>query len=189
MKKRTMDLTIFDEGDAGTDGEQTGQSGTGGGANGYTYEQTEEIANARASKAEKKAIEDFYKQHGVNSDEILDAIKDYKQKKAGGSPDIDALTRERDDALKELENMKHEKLLSDKGVRADDMDYVMFKVNKMIDDKTDFQQAAEKFLKENPRFTGSVYRVSTGTSNSDEGSGWSSNHDADDIRKAMGLKG
>lgn len=182
MKKRTMDLTIFDEGNAGTDGGQTGQSGTGGGTNGYTYEQTEEIANARASKAEKKAIENFYKQHGVSSDEILDAIKDYKQKKAGGSPDIDALTKERDDALKELENMKREKLLSGKGVRADDMDYVMFKVNKMIDDKTDFQQATEKFLKENPRFTGPVYRVSTGTSNSDEGSGGGNSTINDAIR-------
>lgn len=101
----------------------------------------------------------------------------------------DQYRRERDDARRELEQYKNDAFLRSKGIRADDMDYVMFKVNKMIDDKTDFQQAAEKFLKENPRFTGPVYRVSTGTSNSDEGSGWSSNHDADDIRKAMGLKG
>ena len=45
--------------------------------------------------------------------------------------------------------MKNEKVLTSKGVKADDLDYVMFKVSKLVDDKTDFEKAADKFLKEN----------------------------------------
>ena len=53
--------------------------------------------------------------------------------------------------------------------QLDDLDYVIFKVNQMVDDKTDFKKAAEKFIKENPRFTGSTYRVSTGSASSGSG--------------------
>lgn len=95
--------------------------------------------------------------------------------------------QERDDARRELEQYKNNAFLKSKGIRADDMDYVMFKINKLVDDKTTFQQAAEKFLKENPRFTGPVYRVSAGISNTSQSSG--SGGEDDDIRKAMGLKG
>ena len=70
--------------------------------------------------------------------------------------------------------MKNEKILAEKGVKSEDLDYVMFKVEKMVDDKTDFKKAAEKYLKENPRFAGSgrgtgTYRVSTGSQSSGNG--------------------
>ena len=64
------------------------------------------------------------------------------------------LQQERDNALKKVEQMEQEKVLTSKGVRTEDLDYVMFKISKMVDEKTDFKKAAEKFLKENPRFTG-----------------------------------
>ncbi len=73
------------------------------------------------------------------------------------------------------------------------MDYVSFKASQLIDDKTDFRQAAEKFLKENPRFTGQGFRVvSTGAATGNiNGSSRGGGSGADDaaIRKAMGLKG
>ncbi len=51
--------------------------------------------------------------------------------------------------------------MSGKGVKTDDLDYVTFKVSKMVNDKTTFEKAAEKYLKENPKYTGSgTYRVS-----------------------------
>ena len=50
--------------------------------------------------------------------------------------------------------MKNTSYLRDKGVKPDDLDYVLFKVSKQVDDKTDFKKAADAFLKENPRFTG-----------------------------------
>lgn len=100
----------------------------------------------------------------------------------------DTYRRERDEARRELEEYKNNAFLKEKGVKADDMDYVIFKASKLMDDQTDFQHAAEKFLKENPRFTGRGFRVvSTGLPDSGpNGSGQAS--DAE-IRKAMGLKG
>ncbi len=96
----------------------------------------------------------------------------------------DTYRRERDDARRELEQYKNDAFLTSKGVI--DRDYVTFKATQLMDDKTNFQQAAEKFLKENPRFMGRGFKVSTGTP--DGGTGRSGVLDAD-IRKAMGLKG
>lgn len=105
----------------------------------------------------------------------------------------DTYRRERDEARRELEEYKNSAFLKEKGVKADDMDYVSFKASQLIDDKTDFRQAAEKFLKENPRFTGQGFRVvSTGAATGNiNGSSRGGGSGADDaaIRKAMGLKG
>lgn len=105
----------------------------------------------------------------------------------------DTYRRERDEARRELENYKNNAFLKEKGVRADDVDYVSFKASQLIDDKMDFKQAVEKFLKDNPRFTGQGFRVvSTGAPTSNiNGSGRSVGSGAEDaaIRKAMGLKG
>lgn len=82
--------------------------------------------------------------------------------------------------------MENEKLLSGKGVKSDDLDYVMFKVSKLVDDKTTFEKAAEKFLKENPRFAGGTnsYRISTSSGSSSEGSGGSMNVSINDRIRA-----
>lgn len=110
----------------------------------------------------------------------------------------DTYRRERDEARRELEEYKNSAFLKEKGVKADDMDYVSFKASQLINDKTDFRQAAEKFLKDNPRFTGQGFKVvSTGVNNNGNGSGGKSaggfgiSAGADDaeIRRAMGLKG
>ena len=50
----------------------------------------------------------------------------------------------------ELEQYKREKFLLGKGVAADDVDYYAFKVGKLVSDTTDFEKAAEQFLKDNP---------------------------------------
>lgn len=86
----------------------------------------------------------------------------------------------------QLEQMRNEKTLTEMGVRAADMDYIMFKAGQRVDGKTDFKAAAEAFLKENPRFTGPTYRVSTGIQT--RGNDTAGKSDAE-IRKAMGLKG
>lgn len=90
---------------------------------------------------------------------------------------MDAITRERDDALAELAQMKNSQTLAQKGVRAEDTDYVMFKIAALMkeDSKLDFEKAATKFLKENPRFATSgsgSYRVKTGTESSGAGQFW-----------------
>lgn len=176
LNKRIMDLHLFDEGGQGGDGGQ-GSSGSGGngsqgnvGGTTYTYQQAEEIATARAQRAEQSALKSFFQQQGMSDAEVKQAIADYKVNKEKNKPNLTAIEQERDNALKELEQVKNEKVLSANGVKVEDLDYVMFKVSKLVDDKTDFTKAAEKFLKENPRFTGAgTYRVSTSTGTGDKG--------------------
>lgn len=43
--------------------------------------------------------------------------------------------------------MENQNLLRGKKVREEDIDYVTFKVGQMVDDKTDFNAAADKFLR------------------------------------------
>lgn len=190
-----MNLQLFEDGAGAGSAGQGSNAGNGnggqenaGGHGAYSFEQAEEIANARADRAEKSALKSYFQQQGMSEDEVNKALKDFKDKKAASQPNVSAIEQERDYALKELENAKNEKVLSGKGVKADDMDYVMFKVQKLVDDKTDFTKAAEKFLKDNPRFTGQgTYRVSTGTqSGGSEGAENANDSINAAIRKAAG---
>lgn len=176
MKKKYMNLQIFADGGEGGTGGQGGNAGTGNGGQGntgnatYSYEQAEEIANARADRASRTALADFFRKQGMNEEQVTQAINDFKAKQKENQPDVSAITRERDDARKELEAMKNTNLLRDKGVKPEDLDYVLFKVQQKVTDKVDFEKAAEDFLKENPRFTGQgTYRVATSTQSGGSG--------------------
>lgn len=201
MKKR-MYLQLFEDGagagsaggqggNAGTgNGGQAGNAGSASGAHGtgtYTYEQAEEIASARADKAERAALANYFRSQGMTEDEVTQAIRDFKEQKAKRQPNTEQLQHDLDEARKENTRMKNEKILAEKGVRSEDLDYVMFKVEKMVDDKTDFKKAAEKYLKDNPRFTGSTYRVSTGSQSGGSGDGGNPNDSINAaIRRAAG---
>lgn len=177
MKK--FNLQLFDNGGqagtgaAGTQGGNAGagnggQSSTGNGGS-FSFAQAEEIANARAERAEKSALSSYFKQQGMSEEEVTQALKDYKANKEKNKPNINALTLERDNALKELNAMKQAQTLTSKGVKQEDLDYVQFKIGKLMeaDSKLDFTKASEKFLKENPRYTSAgTYRVKAGTDNS-----------------------
>ena len=192
MKNKFMNLHIFEEGGNGGEGNTAGQNGNSGNGNGsqsgnagYTFEQAEEIANNRAEKASRAALASFYRQQGLSEEQITTAISDFKAKQKAQQPDVDTITRERDAAQKELQELKNEKILTGKGVKADDLDYVMFKVSKLVDDKTDFTKAAEKFLKENPKYTGAgTYRVSTSTGSDNQDTGGSVNMNINDRIRA-----
>ena len=192
MKNKFMNLHIFEEGGNGGEGNTAGQnrnSGNGNGSQsgnvGYTFEQAEEIANNRAEKASRAALASFYRQQGLSEEQITTAIADFKAKQKAQQPDVDTITRERDAAQKELQELKNEKILTGKVVKADDLDYVMFKVSKLVDDKTDFTKAAEKFLKENPKYTGAgTYRVSTSTGSDNQDTGGSVNMNINDRIRA-----
>lgn len=181
MKNKKMYLQLFEDGGGAGSGGQGGNAGNGGGGHAgntgatYSYEQAEEIASARANKAERTALANYFRSQGMTEDEVTAAIKDFKEKKQANQPNTSQIEKERDDYKKQVEQMQNEKVLTGRGVKADDLDYVMFKVNQMVDDKTDFKKAAEKFLKENPRFTGPTYRVSTGTQTRGNDSGGSGN--------------
>lgn len=199
--KKHFSLQIFDDGSqsgAGAQGAQggaagtgnSGQASTGNNGGGYSFQQAEEIANARAERAEKAALSSYFKQQGMSEEEVNQALKDYKANKEKQKPNVDAITQERDKAVAELAAMKQTQTLQARGVKAEDMDYVQFKIGKLMeaDDKLDFEKAMAKFLKESPRYaqSGSGYRVKTGTDAS-QGSGSQQGDNAsinDAIRRA-----
>ena len=196
MKKKFFDLQLFTDGGEGGTGGGTG-TGTAGNGNGsqnnaggaaYSYEQAEQIAEARADRATKAALADYFKKQGMSEDEVTAALADFKAKRAAQHPGVAAVEKERDAALAQVEEMKNTGYLRDKGVKPDDIDYVLFKVGKNVDDKTDFKKAADAFLKENPRFTGQGYRVvSTGKPDGGAGTGQTVNDSINaSIRSAFG---
>jgi len=197
MRKRFFDLQLFTGGgatdtagagaDTGAAGNNSGGRNNAGGAT-YSYEQAEQIAQARADRAEKAALADFFKRQGMSEDEVAAALADFRMKKAAQRPDVTAVEKERDAALAQVEEMKNTNYLRDKGVKPDDLDYVLFKVSKQVDDKTDFKKAADAFLKENPRFTGQGMKVvSTGKPDGGSGTGQTVNDSINaSIRSAFG---
>lgn len=197
MRKR-MYLQLFDDGAGAGSGGQGGNAGTGNGGQGpagsssgahgngaYTYEQLEEIASARAEKSERAALANFFRSQGMTEAEVTQAITEFKTQRAANQPNVEQIQHDLDEARRENAQMKNEKFLSSKGVKAEDLDYVAFKVSKMVDDKTTFEKAAEKYLKENPRYVGGVtYRVSTSTGSDSNGSGGNMNASINDRIRA-----
>lgn len=188
-----MFLQLFEDGGGAGSGGQGGNAGNGGGGHTgntgatYSYEQAEEIASARANKAERTALANYFRSQGMTEEEVTAAINDFKTKKQANQPNVSQIEKERDTYKNQIEQLQNEKVLTSRGVKAEDLDYVMFKVSKMVDDKTDFNKAAEKFLKENSRFTGQTYRVSTGTQSRGNDSGGNDNNFINAaIRRAAG---
>lgn len=205
MINKHFNLQLFDDGGQGGSGSgqgeaagtgnggQTGNAGNNGnGRSSYSFDQAEEIANARAQRAEKAALASYFKQQGMSEDEVSQAIAAYKAKQAADKPDTGKLTKERDALRAELAALKNSNALRAKGVCEEDLDYVMFKIDALRkeDDKLDFEKAAAKYLKDNPRFTasgGRSYRVKTGTDGShSSGSAQGANDSINSaIRKAI----
>lgn len=203
MRKGFFDLQLFTDGIAGAGGAGAAGAGAGaagngngsqasaGGASGrasYSYEQAEQIAEARAEHASRAALAKYFESQGMTQDEITSAIADFKAKKAAQQPDVSAVEKERDAALAKVAEMENTNYLRDKGVKAEDLDYVLFKVGRQVDDKTDFKKAADVFLKENPKFTGQGYKVvSTGKPDGGTGTGQNVNDSINaSIRSAFG---
>lgn len=169
-----MNLQLFEDGAGAGSAGQGGNAGTGNGIqpnNGgtgnqasYSFEQAEEIANARAQRAEQSALKSYFQQQGMTEDEVKAALADYRANKEKQKPNVSAIEQERDEALSKLQLYENEKILSGMNVKPEDLDYVSYKVNKLVTDKKDFKAAATEFLKSNPRYAGQgTYRVSTGT--------------------------
>lgn len=181
MRKR-MYLQLFEDGTGvGSNGQGGNNAGNGNGNQGnagetgnqaaFSYAQAEEIAQARAERAKRSALKSYFQQQGMSEDQVTQAIADYKAQQKKNQPNVTQMQQDLADARNEVQQMKNEKLLASKGVKTDDLDYVLYKVSKMTDEKTSFEKAADKYLKENPRFTsGSGYRVSTSTGNASNGS-------------------
>ena len=145
MKKR-MNLKLFEDGGGAGSG---GQGGNAGGGNGdqnnaggagsqgtFSYAQAEEIANARVERAERAALKSYFQQQGMSEEQVTQAIAAYKEQQKKNQPNVTQLQQDLTNAQNEVQQMKNEKFLSGKGVKAEDLDYVSFKISKMVDDKT-----------------------------------------------------
>lgn len=105
---KKMNLRLFEDGNAGGAGSAGQGDGAGNGDGGhtgnagatYSYEQAEEIANARAGKAERAALANYFRRQGMTEEEITTAISDFKAKRQASKPDVAAIEKERDDAKK-----------------------------------------------------------------------------------------
>lgn len=184
-------LQLFADGDDGGSGGTGQNTGNGNGAGNaglsYSYEQAEEIANARAERAQRSALTSYFKQQGMSEEEVTQALADFKAKRDANKPDASAIEKERDDARRELDEMKRSNLLRSKGVREEDLDYALFKIGQLVTDKKTFDAAAAEWLKANPKFTGQGYKVvTTGSSSGGNGTGNSGGHASinDAIRRA-----
>lgn len=186
---RKFDLQLFaDDGEGGSGSVQGGSVGNGNGSQGtsaggtgnhatYSYEQAEEIANARAQRAEQSALRSYFQQQGMTQEEVTQALNDYRERQRANKPDVAALQSELAAEKAKTAQYENEKVLAAKGVKADDLDYVAFKVNQLVTDKKDFKTAADDFLKANPRFLGQTYKVSTGTSEGNASGGTESKNE------------
>ena len=70
--------------------------------------------------------------------------------KLSGSSDeeLETLRGELEAARRDAEQLRRERFLLLKGVAEDDLDYFVFKINKLVNDETDFETAATAFLKQ-----------------------------------------
>lgn len=87
---------------------------------------------------------------GVPSKDELAEFRAWKDGKPNNDAEMQTLRNDLAAANEKLTQYEREKLLIAKGVRSEDVDYYSFKIGKMVDDKTTFEQAMETFLKDNP---------------------------------------
>lgn len=151
-----------------TENEEQGEQGQQGGGRTFTQEEVNALINSRFAKLMK----------GMPSKEELTAFRSWKQTHANDEATLQELTGERDTAQSELEMAKRENHLLKQGIPAEDVDYYVYKISKMVDDDTSFEEATKKFLKENKR---SFVRMDTGARLSGGGKGQSANETMNDL--------
>lgn len=176
MKNRNAFLQYFAEGE---------QPGTETQKHGYSYEQAEEIANARAERATKSALTSYFKQAGLTEEEATAAFEDYKKKKLENTPNIKAIEEERDAAKAELQKYKNTEVMKKAGVKDEYLEYVSYEIAKDTSDKK-FDEKLAEFLKKHPTYAAEkkTYTVKTGTKQEDGKGGKEGNADINAILRA-----
>lgn len=112
----------------------------------FTQADVDAIVGKRIAKAMK----------GMPDETELTAFRNWKESQNTEKERLETLTTERDmartelsSAKAELEQMKREKILLNKGVADEDVEYYAFKIGKLVTEEKDFAKAAEEFFKDN----------------------------------------
>lgn len=159
--------------------------------------ETEKVeTNTEEPKKEEKTFtqEDFdkalqnaikLKTKGIPSKEELKAYNEWKESQKTAEEKNAERERQTQELTNERDNLKRENLLLRKGVKNDDLDYVLFKVSRM---EGEFEENLDDFLKDNSKFLAKDEPKETKTV--DLGSEHNDKEIADDLlaRKVMGLK-
>lgn len=160
-----------------------------------TAEKVEETKSEETKKEEKTFTqEDFNKAlqkeverktKGIPSKEELQAYNEWKESQKTAEQKQAEKDQENQKVLAERDNLKRENTILRKGVKNDDIDYVLFKVSKM---EGEFENNLETFLNDNPKFL--VKEETKEAKTVDLGSEHDDKEIKDDslARKIMGLK-
>lgn len=183
MKKRIIDLQIFAEDPAPNPDPKPNPNPAPNPqpAAQIDYEKLAQIVAGKQSVTEDSVLRGYFKQQGLSKEDADKAIAEFKDRQKQNDPAVKMA-----ELQKKVDQYEQEKLLSKKNVRQEDYDYVIFKASRMVDDKTTFEKAVDKFLKENPRFTSAGgYRVDTGVTGGSNGSGAHGENENETVNQAI----
>ena len=106
----------------------------------FTQEEVDALIGRRLAKAMK----------GMPSEDELKAYNTWKesqqteaQRQAQRDKDLEDSKKALTDAQNELENLKREKYVFEKGLSGEEAEYITYKALKMVDDKTTFEKAVD----------------------------------------------
>lgn len=116
----------------------------------FTQEEVDAMIGKRLAKAMK----------GMPSDEELTAFRTWKDGQAGEKERWDKLTGERDtlsgkltSAETERDQLRRELYVLKKGLTGEEAEFITFKAEKMVNDKTTFEQAVDALTAERKKTT------------------------------------
>lgn len=116
----------------------------------FTQEDVDAIVSKRLAKAMK----------GVPSDEEITAYRNWKnsqqteqQRQEQREQEFTQNKQALATAQAELEQLKKEKYVLGKGLTGEDAEFVMFKAEKLVDDKTTFEQAVDQITENYKKVT------------------------------------
>lgn len=184
-------------------GENNNNGGSGNGNNNgdgkpaIDYNRIEQIIAGRLGATEESVLKGYFKDQGLTAEEMADAIKGYKDRKASSTPNIDELNAQiksaNDATIKAQINLEAYKMASTLGADPKNVEYVI-KLADMSDVVKDgkissenLQKALEKVLTDVPAFKatadgGNGFKGKVGS----EGGGNEGDPDLL-LKKAMGL--
>lgn len=110
----------------------------------FTQEEVDALIARRVAREKK----------GMPTAEELEQFRSWQKTQQTETEKLNTAVKERDEANKAFENAQKENCLLRMGVPADDVDYYVFKIGKLVTDKKDFESAARDFFKDKkPRNT------------------------------------
>ena len=115
----------------------------------FSQAEVDRIITDRLTRERKKYPTDEelngYRQWVKDHETIDDRLNKLVRERDGLAADVQRLTSE-------VENGRRSQLLLSRGASADDVEFHAYKIGKLVTDDLPFEQAAEQYIQEHPRF-------------------------------------